>query len=141
MCHKVLPQHFFYETKTSIHLAVLKRKLTLVYPPITLLLCHLIGLGQGRGMSHWGTDASPERGLGLFASSTIPHVAWANIRAKTHPHSTRPLPKSNRSQSFRGSGDYKAIKCVRVCVCVNKQMRGTGSVTQVPIQRYFALEC
>lgn len=52
-----------------------------------------MGLGRGSGVSHWGTDTSPGVGLYLFASSMVPHNAWANFRAKTRPHSTRPPPK------------------------------------------------
>lgn len=103
-----------------------------------------MGPGQESQVSHWGTDTSPGVGLGLFASFTVPHTAWENIRDKTHPHSTRPLPKSNPGQSFSG-GELQNHQmfawllhvCACMSVCVNKQMLGPGSVMQVPIRRYF----
>lgn len=78
-----------------------------------------------------------------MASSTVPHAAWANFRAKTPPRSTGSPAQINPRPEFQGDGlqNHQMRVYVFVCVCVCKKMLVSGSETQVPKQRYFVLEC
>lgn len=123
--HKVIPQHFFFEIWTFLHLAVYQRGTQLCF----LFLSHcssLISWAQVRKVRcHTGAQTQV---LGWDWASLL-HSRSPTLPGKisgTRPILTAPGPRPSQTQARASVGvSYKTIKClhvfymcVRVCLCV-----------------------